>query len=95
MQLYIYIGVCICICKYKSPSLPLSLSIYIYIFKRLPPLPPTSKQSAVKKSELWKRSTASQKVGWGRLLEALAVLGCSLPGFRDIWSALGTPGQRK
>ena len=37
----------------------------------------------------------SQKVGWGRLLEALAHLGCSLVAFCDIWDALGSPGQPK
>ena len=37
----------------------------------------------------------SQKVGWGRLLEALADLGCSLVAFCGIWDALGSAGQPK
>ena len=37
----------------------------------------------------------SQKVGWGRLLEALADLGCSLLAFSCIWDALGSAGQPK
>ena len=37
----------------------------------------------------------SQKVGWGRLLEALADLGCSLVAFCSIWDVLGSAGQPK
>ena len=37
----------------------------------------------------------SQKVGWERLLEALAHLGCSLLAFCGIWDALDSAGQPK
>ena len=37
----------------------------------------------------------SQKVGWERLLEALADPGCSLVAFRGTWDALGSAGQPK